>query len=61
MDKTLHLLEMGFSNHEISIAIEKIGKQLRLFTCSSNVWNVYERNIGMIACHYIDMKSGLYC
>lgn len=29
MDKTLHLLEMGFSNHEISMAIEKIGEQLR--------------------------------
>nr|VDC72356.1 unnamed protein product [Brassica rapa] len=27
MDKTLHLLEMGFSNHEISIAIEKIGTE----------------------------------
>ncbi|CAH2053473.1 unnamed protein product [Thlaspi arvense] len=25
MDKTLHLLEMGFSNNEISMAIEKIG------------------------------------
>ncbi|CAN8259021.1 unnamed protein product [Cochlearia groenlandica] len=27
MDKTLHLLEMGFSNHEISMAIEKIGTE----------------------------------
>lgn len=25
MDKTLHLLEMGFSSHEVSMAIEKIG------------------------------------
>ncbi|XP_019097138.1 PREDICTED: DNA (cytosine-5)-methyltransferase DRM2-like isoform X1 [Camelina sativa] len=29
MDKTLHLMEMGFSNDEISLAIEKIGEQLR--------------------------------
>lgn len=41
MDKTLHLLEMGFSNNEISMAIEKIGAQLRL-TYSSSSWNVYE-------------------
>ncbi|VVA97971.1 unnamed protein product [Arabis nemorensis] len=27
MDKTLHLLEMGFSNNEISMAIEKIGTE----------------------------------
>uniref|UniRef100_A0A1J3FZB1 DNA (Cytosine-5)-methyltransferase DRM2 n=1 Tax=Noccaea caerulescens TaxID=107243 RepID=A0A1J3FZB1_NOCCA len=27
MDKTLHLLEMGFSSHEVSMAIEKIGRE----------------------------------
>lgn len=35
MDKTLHLLEMGFSNDEISMAIEKIGEQLRRLSVQS--------------------------
>lgn len=37
MDKTLQLLEMGFNEQEVSLAIEKLGKFIFiLFFCSPN-------------------------
>jgi|APAra0007618257_1042622.scaffolds.fasta_scaffold00181_16 hypothetical protein len=48
MDKTLRLLEMGFSNDEISMAIEKIGEQLRhLSVHPMTVICLKEKNVDM--------------
>ncbi|CAA7015576.1 unnamed protein product [Microthlaspi erraticum] len=37
MDKTLHLLEMGFSSHEVSMAIEKIGRESQISDLAESI------------------------
>ncbi|XP_010465764.1 PREDICTED: DNA (cytosine-5)-methyltransferase DRM2-like [Camelina sativa] len=37
MDKTLHLMEMGFSNDEISLAIEKLGRKGRISDLAESI------------------------
>ncbi|ESQ48195.1 hypothetical protein EUTSA_v10020166mg [Eutrema salsugineum] len=38
MDKTLHLMEMGFSNHEISMAIDKIGEKGQISDLAESIF-----------------------
>ncbi|KAK6265217.1 hypothetical protein QUC31_016054 [Theobroma cacao] len=51
MEKTLHLLEMGFSENEVSIAIEKFGSEVPIAELADSIFT------GQIAGNYTESKK----